>query len=63
MVGTVTVVTHVTLFTVTAIVVLGASVEGAAGTDVVISVGRGITFTAGRTGGRFRYSARFRIPF
>lgn len=38
MVGTVTVVTHVTLLTVTTIVVLGASVEGAAGTAVVISV-------------------------
>lgn len=46
MVGTVTVVIHDTLFTVTTTVVLGASVDGAAGTDVVISVQKGITVTA-----------------
>lgn len=46
MVGTVTVVIHAALFTVTTTVVLGASVDGAAGTDVVISVQRGIIFTA-----------------
>lgn len=38
MVGTVTVVIHDTLFTVTTTVVLAASVDGAAGTNVVISV-------------------------
>lgn len=46
MVGTVTVVIHDTLFTVTTTVVLGACVDGAAGTDVVISVQKGITVTA-----------------
>lgn len=49
MVGTVTVVIHDTLFTVTTTVVLGASVDGVAGTDVVVSVQKGIMFTADTT--------------
>lgn len=54
MVGTVTVVIHDSLFTVTTTVVLGTSVDGAAGTDDVISVEKGVTFTARRTGRRFQ---------
>lgn len=52
MVGTVTVVTHDTLFTVTT-VVLGAPVDAVAGTDVVSSVQKGITLTAHPTERRF----------
>lgn len=52
MVGTVTVVIHDTLFTVTTTVVLGASVDGAAGAADVISVEKRGTFT--RAGRRFR---------
>lgn len=46
MVGTVMVVIHGTLFTVTTTVVLGAPVDAVVGTDVVVSVQKEITFTA-----------------
>lgn len=47
---------HDTLFTVTTTVVLGTSVDGAAD---VISVEKGVTLTAHRTGRRFRTQCEF----
>lgn len=62
MVGTATVVIHDTLFTVTTTAVLGASVDAVAGTDVVVSVQKGVTFTAHPNRRRFRTLSGCEFP-